>query len=163
MNAWVLRVLSLLCLVSAWGLAHAADPVSNTLTARRIVVESGGTEAVESAATAKPGDVLEYAAEFRNQGASVAHGLRATLPLPPGTEFVAGSQHPAAALASLDGSTFAPLPLTRRVRAADGSSHDELVPVSEYRFLRWAGTDLEPAGEVRVSARVRLSAPDRTP
>ena len=66
------------------------------LVVHRIAVQPGGIEAAETAASAKPGDVLEYKALFHNNGASVAHGLSATLPLPAGTEFLPGTQQPAA-------------------------------------------------------------------
>jgi uncharacterized repeat protein (TIGR01451 family) len=146
---------------SGVGLSHAADPVTNTLTVHRIVLQGGGHETAEPASTAKPGDLLEYVAEFHNEGTSLARGLSATLPLPGGTEFVAGSQHPAAAQASLDGTTFAPMPLKRVVREADGTSHEELVPAREYRFLRWAAMDLPGSGELSVSARVTIAAPPK--
>jgi uncharacterized repeat protein (TIGR01451 family) len=153
------RWLYVVCLICAvQGLAYAAEPVRNTLAVHRIVLKAGGAETVDSAATARPGDVLEYVADFRNDGASTARGLTATLPLPVGTEFVPGSQHPAQVQASLDGTTFAPLPLKAWVKAADGSSHEELVPTRDYRFLRWAPTDLAARADLSVSARVTITA-----
>jgi uncharacterized repeat protein (TIGR01451 family) len=145
------------------GLALAADAVTNVLVVHKIALQPGGAETAEPAAAAQPGDVLEYKALFHNNGAGVAHGLAATLPLPAGTEFVPGSQQPAAALASLDGSTFEALPLKRMVKAPDGSAHEELVPAREYRFLRWAGTDLPGSGDLAVSARVRIAGVTATP
>lgn len=153
------RLLGAVCLLAAvQGLAYAAEPVSNTLVVHRIVLQAGGAETVDSAATARPGDVLEYVADFHNDGASTARGLTATLPLPAGTEFVPGSQHPAQVQASLDGTTFAPLPLKHWVKAADGGSHEELVPTREYRFLRWAPADLKAHADLSVSARVTIAA-----
>jgi uncharacterized repeat protein (TIGR01451 family) len=153
------RLLGAVCLLCAvQGLAYAAEPVSNTLVAHHIVQQAGGPEKAESAATARPGDVLEYVADFRNDGASTARGLTATLPLPAGTEFVPGSQHPAQVQASLDGKTFAPLPLKRQIKAADGSSHEESVPTRDYRFLRWAPADLPAHADLSVSARVTVTA-----
>jgi uncharacterized repeat protein (TIGR01451 family) len=153
------RWLGAVCLLCAvQGLAYASEPVSNTLVVHRIVRKDGGAETIDSAATARPGDVLEYVADFRNDGASTARGLTATLPLPVGTEFVPGSQHPAQVQASLDGTTFAPLPLKHWVKAVDGSSHEELVPTRDYRFLRWAPADLPAHADLSVSARVTLAA-----
>jgi uncharacterized repeat protein (TIGR01451 family) len=153
------RWLGVVCLLGAvQGPAHAAEPVSNKLIVHRIVQQSGGTETMDSAAAARPGDVLEYVADLRNDGASMAHGLTATLPLPAGTQFVPGSQHPAQGEASLDGTTFAPIPLKHWVKAADGSSHEVLVPASDYRFLRWAPTDLPAHADLSVSARVIIAA-----
>lgn len=164
MGRGLMRVVGVMWLLGCGaGLALAAEAVTNTLTVQRIAPQPGGVETQETAAAAQPGEVLEYIAVFHNNGAGVAHGLSATLPLPRGTEFVAGSQHPAAAQASLDGTTFEALPLKRLVKEADGSSHEELVPVREYRFLRWAPADLPGSGDLRVSARVRISGVDRAP
>jgi len=153
------RVVGIACLLSAASISHAAEPVTNTLSVHRIVAAAAGEEVSEPANTAKPGDLLEYVAVFHNQGASTARGLRATLPLPLGTEFVPGSARPGAVLASIDGTTFAPLPLKRLVKDADGTSREELVPAREYRFLRWSPTDLAASGELSVSARVTVAAP----
>ena len=164
MGRWQMRVVGMVWLLgSGAGLALATEAVTNTLTVHRIAAQSGGGEAVEPAAAAKPGDVLEYIAQFHNNGASIAHGLSATLPLPVGTEFVAGSQHPSTALASLDGTTFEALPLKRVVKAADGTLHEELVPAREYRYLRWAAADLPGSGDLSVSARVRIAGVDKAP
>jgi len=152
-----MRILGSLCL--GWGLvgfAHALEPVTNALSVHRVVVDSTGHERLESAATAKPGDLLEYVVEFHNNGQGTVHGLAATLPLPAGTEFVPGSQAPVQPTASLDGSHFDPLPLKRRVTRADGAVAEELVPAREYRFLRWNPADLAANGTLTVSARVMV-------
>jgi uncharacterized repeat protein (TIGR01451 family) len=136
----------------------AAASVTNSLSVQRIVTHTDGTLAFEPAATAKPGDLLEYVVDFHNEGPDAARGLVATLPLPVGTEFIAEAPGPAPSLASLDGVSFEPLPLKRVVRAADGSTHQELVPLREYRALRWAAADLPGNGDFKVGARVRVAA-----
>jgi uncharacterized repeat protein (TIGR01451 family) len=139
------------------GLATASEPITNTLTVHRVVAESGGLEKAVSAATAKPGDTLEYVVELHNGGGAAVNGLSATLPLPAGTELIPGSERPSKALASLDGSTFSPMPLKRAVKRADGAIVDELVPPSEYRFLRWNSPDLPANATLHYSARVSVS------
>ncbi len=154
------RAVHLFCWMCAIGLLTAtgnrglaAEPVTNTLAVERVLMDSG-QERTEPAATAKPGDLLQYEVAFHNNGHTTLHGLNATLPLPPGTEFVAGSQRPAQPQASVDGTTFEALPLKRIVRRPDGTSGEELVPLREYRFLRWAAADVAPNGTLTVSARV---------
>ena len=137
--------------------AAAAEPITNTLSVHRVVLESGGLERTVAASTAKPGDTLEYVVDLRNNGAAPVSGLSATLPLPAGTELIPGSEHPAKALASLDGATFGAMPLKRSVKRADGSIADELVPSSEYRFLRWSTSDLPANATLHYSARVNVS------
>jgi uncharacterized repeat protein (TIGR01451 family) len=141
--------------------AWAAEPVTNTLTVHRIAVLPGGEEKIETASSAKPGELLEYIAEFHNASGSTARAFSATLPLPAGTEFIPASPHPAGALASVDGVTYEPMPLKRKARQPDGTQHDVLVPLSEYRFLRWPATDLPPGGNLSFSARVAIAS-DKT-
>lgn len=148
-----------LCLTTAFvsvALAEpAASPISTTLLAQR-VVRVGGAEHLESAATGLPGDVIQYTVQFHNSGATPAHALEATLPIPAGVVLITGSVQPANVRASLDGMTFAPLPLLRHVRRADGTTADEAVPVSEIRYLRWAPAELAANTSLAVSARVVL-------
>jgi uncharacterized repeat protein (TIGR01451 family) len=153
-----------IALASAWliaggtGMVRAAEPVTSTLTVNRVVA-LGSQEQLEPASTAKPGDTLVYTLDLHNGGVLPAHGLSATLPIPIGTELVADSTNPAAAQASLDGKSYAALPLKRVVHLADGSTREVPVPVSEYRYLRWAASDVAANGDLKVSARVRVSAP----
>ena len=69
-------------------------------------------------------------------------------------EYLAGQRLAAASLASLDGKTFAPLPLKRKERLADGREVMREVPVSEYRSLRWTIASLDARGERIGAARV---------
>ena len=164
MHGWIKRFVAagtvaagvtLAVIVSA-GWAHAAGDVVVTLAAQRVTADAGGKETLASADQAKPGDVIEYRATYHNAGAANAHELAATLPIPAGSEYIARSASPAPALASLDGRTFSPLPLKRRVHLADGRDVTEEVPASEYRSLRWTLGTLPARGERTVKARVRL-------
>lgn len=137
--------------------AFAEGDVTVTLTANRMITKSGGAEVAAPATEARPGDVIEYRASYRNPGDSRVHGVSATLPIPAGTEYVAHSASPAAPLASLDGLTFAPTPLTRRVRLADGHELIQEIPLAEYRALRWTLGNLAAHGQQVVRARVRVT------
>jgi hypothetical protein len=72
---------------------------------------------------------------------------------------VAGSVEPAQAQASIDGAVFAPMPLSRMVKQADGSLRRELVPLSEYRALRWEVGSLPAGGSTVVSLLTRIDSP----
>jgi uncharacterized repeat protein (TIGR01451 family) len=135
--------------------ARAGGGVSVQLTANRIT-KSQGREVLSSAAQAHPGETLEYRATYRNDGDGEARGLAATLPIPAGTSYVPGSASPRRVEASLDGRTFAPVPLTRKVRTADGRTVVREVPVSEYRALRWPLGSLPKSQSRAVTARVRI-------
>jgi uncharacterized repeat protein (TIGR01451 family) len=144
--------------MSACAFAQATGDLSTTLRVSRIVTAADGTQSHQSADSARPGDILEYVAEYHNNSGHVIRQLAATLPIPEGTELVAASALPAGALASTDGTHFAPVPLTRKVIAATGKLVDQPVPYSEYRFLRWPSQDLAAGKTLEVAARAQLSA-----
>jgi uncharacterized repeat protein (TIGR01451 family) len=147
----------LLCVMSACAIAQASGDLSTTLHVSRIVPSADGTEQHQAADAAKPGDVLEYVAEYHNNSTHVIRQLAATLPIPDGTEFVPATALPAGALASTDGTHFAPVPLTRKVIQANGKLVDEPIPYREYRFLRWPSQDLAAGKTLQVGVRAKLS------
>ncbi len=155
------RVRSMLSLAAAAtvlvtaAVAYASGGVTVQLTANRIT-KAQGREVVSPADQAQPGETLEYRATYRNEGTSEARGLAATLPIPAGTSYLPGTASPSRVEASLDGRTFAPVPLKRTVRTADGRTVVREVPVSEYRALRWPLGTLSKAQARAVTARVRI-------
>jgi len=147
-----------LAAVMAVGTAKAqapAGPLEVRLVASKVIAEDG-RERLTGAADAKPGDLIEYAATYRNTGKVPLRDVQATLPIPRETAFVTGSARPAGARASLDGAGFDELPLKRRVRRASGEDVLETVPPAEYRALRWRLAELAPGAAATVHARVRV-------
>jgi uncharacterized repeat protein (TIGR01451 family) len=136
---------------------QAPGSVAVELTANRIT-KSQGKEVLAAADEAKPGELIEYRALYRNDGAGEAKGLMATLPIPRGTHYVPGSAVPRRVEASLDGRTFAPVPLKRTVKTPDGRTVVQEVPVAEYRALRWPLGALPSHEQRTVTARVRVEA-----
>ncbi len=160
MHPWMKRLLSaaLAAGIFAPAFARAADPVDVTLEARRVVARPGAHEALEPGDLARPGDVIEYRATYRNSGEAPVKRLAATLPIPGGMSYLPRSAHPGRVLASVDGKAFAPVPLKRRVRMADGREVEREVPASEYRYLRWPLGALDARAQQTVRARVRVNA-----
>jgi len=137
-------------------IALAAGDVSVVLTADRIVTVNG-KETRNTADQARPGDVIEYRAIYTNTGAGAVKQLAATLPVPNGMEYLPRTAAPTRLEASLDGRTFAPVPLKRRVRLQDGREVEREVPTSEYRYLRWALGTLDVEQARTVAARMRVN------
>lgn len=151
MKAFVVMMVALAAMTQA---ASADQPLVASLDARRVVVENG-VEKLVPADIARPADVVEYRTTYRNVSRKSLGNVAATLPVPAGFEFIPGTTTPGV-LASLDGKSYAPVPLTRRVKGADGREQIVPVPASEYRFLRWHLGEL-PAGASRdVVARMRM-------
>src|SRR5688500_18900991 len=94
----------------------AAEPLSATLEAHKVVAAANGNEQFVAASEAKPGDVVEYRATYKNVSAKPLRAVMATLPVPAsGVEYLLDSAIPAGAEASIDGTQFAPVPLQRLV------------------------------------------------
>lgn len=159
-RAWMGLWGSLLIGATATPVAIADDTaVSAKMTAARVVMQQG-QETLVAAEQARPGEVLEYRVEYHNTTRSGVSNLVATLPVPPdGVEFIPGTDVPKGAQASLDGKTFAPIPLMRAVKLPGGRTEMKPVPVGEYRYLRWNLGTLPANAQRTVSARVRLVAP----
>lgn len=135
--------------------AQQAGPVESRLEARKVVLAADGKETLVAAEAAKPGDVIEYVATYRNTGKQAVRNLQATLPIPANTEFIPGSPRPASAKASVDARAFADLPLKRSVQR-DGKTVEEPVPTREVRYLRWYPGELGADKSVTFTARVRV-------
>ena len=136
--------------------AQDKEPVVSMLTAKKVVTNADGKEKLESAEQAKPGEVVQYEAVYRNQSGRDVGNLQATVPIPAGMEFIADSAKPVPSAASLDGATYAPFPLKRKVTLPDGTVAEQNVPLSEYRALRWNVGDLKAGASATVVARARL-------
>lgn len=133
------------------------NPVAISLTAQKVTKDAEGKEQLKPADHAMPGEVVQYDALYKNTSSAGVKNLAPTLPIPPGLEFLPETVSPMPAFASVDGRTFAPFPLVRKVTKPDGTVEEQAVPASEYRALRWTVGDLEAGKAILVSARARLA------
>jgi uncharacterized repeat protein (TIGR01451 family) len=133
------------------------------LTAHRVTSGSNGREVLAPGDKARPGEVVEYQALYTNVSTDGVRQLVATLPIPDGMEYLPSTAVPAQVQASLDGNSFAAVPLRRKVKLADGREVMRDVPTSEYRWLRWTLGSLEGNGQETVRARVRVNAAPPAP
>ncbi len=137
--------------------------VTVQLSAHRVSKSASGTESISSGDSAKPGEIIEYRATYHNVGTGAARSLLGTLPVPAEMEFIAGSSVPTGAQASTDGSTYSTIPLKRKVKLANGTVANRLVPATEYRSLRWNLKELPPGTTVTVSARMKIKDNQKGP
>ena len=136
--------------------AAAVEPVEIRLERSKVAVVDG-KEVLQPSSTVKPGEVLRETATYTNRSATSVSKVEATLPIPANTEYVVGSAQPQNVLASTDGKTFAAMSLKRKNVGANGVVTEVLVPVTEYRFLRWSVGTLAAGKSAVVSARVKVS------
>ena len=77
----VAGVISAMGLTSATAQKAANEPLQVKLVRSKIVLE-GGREAIQSAAIANPGDILEEVATYTNISKAPLKSVEATLPIP---------------------------------------------------------------------------------
>lgn len=121
------------------------------------VVKHGNKESLEAVDRIKPGETVEYQATYRNVSKKTVHELKAILPIPAETEYLSGSARPAKVEASVDGVNYAPIPLRKKIKLANGQIEEQDIPLSEYRSLRWTIGDLAAGQKIPVFARVHLA------
>ena len=144
-------------LVGAAAIPTQADDLAINLVAHRVEQKADGSESLQPATRAKPGDTIEYIAQYKNQSPGPISNLQPTLPIPLGMEYISASARPAPVAASLDGKSFSAIPIKRKIKLGDGKFQEQEVPASEYRALKWSVKELS-AGKVAIlSARVRLT------
>jgi uncharacterized repeat protein (TIGR01451 family) len=154
----------LLLILSVAPANSAGQPeVKVRLTAQRVDKNVHGKETISSGESAKPGEIIEYRAVYKNSGAAAARNLLATLPVPAEMEYLSDTASPAAASATTDGVTFSRMPLKRKVKLAEGAVANREVPVDEYRALRWELKDLAPGTSMSVSARMKIKVNQKGP
>jgi uncharacterized repeat protein (TIGR01451 family) len=155
MRAFLLKTASfalamLLCL-------PALGEVKVVLTANKIV-DSGGVEQKQPGDKAKPGDIIEYVANYKNTDTKAVKDVMATLPIPKGMEYIPDTANPTPVTASTDDVHYASVPLKREVKDASGKTIVQLVPYSDYRSLRWGLGEMAGGTSKSVKARMKVKA-----
>ncbi|HEV2964215.1 MAG TPA: hypothetical protein VG649_20475 [Candidatus Angelobacter sp.] len=120
------------------------------------IIRVDGTEKKAPGDKVKPGEVIEYVAEYKNHDKSPAKNVVATLPVPAGMEYVPETAIPNQVMASTSDGNYAPVPLKKAARGADGKVTQELVPYSDYRSLRWNLGDMDGGTSKSVRARMKV-------
>ncbi|MBL8512023.1 MAG: hypothetical protein JNM52_10305 [Betaproteobacteria bacterium] len=133
-----------------------SEPLEITLERRKVLIVNG-KESLETATTAKPGEMLEDSAVYTNKSKNPISKLEATLPIPQNTELQLSSMKPAGAKASTDGINFSAIPLKRKIKQPNGVETEQLVPTSEYRYLRWYPGTLAAGQRLVFSARFKVA------
>jgi uncharacterized repeat protein (TIGR01451 family) len=148
-------------LTPSWSQAASStgeeQPVTAELVAVKVLLDTQGREVFVDAEAANPGDIIEYRVTYRNHTNDLIRGLKATLPLPLGMEYVPQSASPRKVLATVDQTRFEEVPLRRVVRKADGSREVVKIPYDQYRALRWKIDQLKAGRSTLVTARARVA------
>jgi hypothetical protein len=142
--------------LTAQVLDNQAEPRLASKLVMSLVVMDGKVEKLKAAPSVQPGDLLQYTAHYGNPTAAAMRDVVSTVPVPAGTQWVPRSEQPQAALASVDGRDYGPIPLTRKQLQANGQWQQVPVPVSEIRYVRWPARTLGAGESFDASLRVRV-------
>lgn len=111
--------------------AQAADALKMELQANKVVKTAEGKTSYVAASNAKKGETVQYRATYTNVINQSINDVAVTLPIPANMIFT-GEAKPANAQATIDGKTYADMPLMRKV-----DNKWVKIPLSEYKALRW--------------------------
>ncbi|WP_342750869.1 hypothetical protein OH491_04125 [Termitidicoccus mucosus] len=126
--------------------------------AYKVTVTSEGREAFAVADKAQPSDVIEYRATYANASEHALTAVSPEIPIPVGLTWIAGGDPagtapaptpPGPVAASLDGKTFAALPLLD-----DGGRP---IAAALVRALRWSIPVIKPGETVTISVRATVN------
>ena len=140
--------------VSANNSVSNAQAVSSKITALIISVDANGQEllvAVDDNTRLQSGNILEYQGFFTNNNADRVRKMTVTMSIPEQVELLKGVA-PEFAFASVDGNTFARMPLRGQV-----NGQVQEIPLQYYQALRWnlEGVGLNDTVMVKYRARVK--------
>ena len=160
--------LSLVLLVVSCLLAFSVHAQNNgdlkiELTAQKVTRDQGGKEVLVSAETAKPGEVIQYTASYKNAGKSAVTNVKGVIPVPEGMEYLSGTAKPEKINASLDGKKYEPVPLKRKVKLPNGKETLADVPYRDYRFIQWDLKSLPAGGSAAATARMKIISAGEIP
>jgi uncharacterized repeat protein (TIGR01451 family) len=141
--------------------ALAADPVTGTIEARKVVLGEKGQEQFLPANEAHPQDVIEYRLTYANNGAAVVHNVSITDPVPAGVQYVektAKNADGGRVEFSIDsGKSFHAWPVKVTKKNADGKDITVDATPDMVTHIRWTlNGDLKPKGEVTFAYRAKV-------
>ena len=131
-----------------------AQAVSSKITASLISVDANGQEslvAVDDNTRLQSGNILEYQGFFTNNNADRVRKMTVTMSIPEQVELLKNVS-PEFGFASVDGNTFARMPLRGQV-----NGQVQEIPLQYYQALRWnlEGVGLNDTVMVKYRARVK--------
>ena len=156
---------TLLALIVAFP-ATALAELRSEMSAYVVKAGQDGTERLEHADAARPGDVIEYRLMHTNTFADALRGVAVVGPIPEGLELVnafRSADIPAVFELQGDfdpdrpGEEWSPLPVTRIVVDPDGTRRSEPARREHFTAVRWRLEESLPGGRsVRHVYRVRV-------
>lgn len=132
------------------------SPLVNSMAAYIVSLDQAGNEYLQAAAEVEPGQTVEYALTYQNQGKSALKDIVVTGPIPAATAYIGQSaftQAHAQLQVSIDGGgKFESEPVKRIVINANGKQVEKIIPPTKYTHVRWVMKQPLNAGETQQFA-----------
>lgn len=142
-------------LFTSMGVGNVQGRVRMQLAQYKVVKGARGAERFVPTQYLAPDDLVEYRATYTNASASALKAFVASLPIPPGAEYVPHTAKPSLGVqVCIQGGKCAEEPMPCK----DPRGRSEPVLYREYRALRWSMAQLGPHASVVVSVRARVRA-----
>jgi len=154
--------LSVLCAGLITSLAAvAADPITGTIEAHKVVIGERGQELFVPAHEVRPQDVIEYRLTYANNGVAPVRNISITDPVPSGVAYVEKTaEKPGAGNVefSIDnGKSFHAWPVKITKKTADGREIEVDATPDMVTHIRWTVSgDLKPENEITFSYRATV-------
>jgi uncharacterized repeat protein (TIGR01451 family) len=141
--------------------AVAADPVTGTIEARKVVVGEKGEELFLPANEVRPQDVIEYRLTYANNGPVAVRNVSITDPVPAGVQYVAKTaknEKSHRVEFSVDsGKSFHAWPVKVTKKTADGKEITADATPDMVTHIRWTVSgELKPESEISFSYRAKV-------
>ena len=141
--------------------AHADEPLSGSMEARKVVPQKSGRELLVPATEVHPEDVIEYRLTYANNSEGALKNVSVIDPIPTGTEYVSlSATRPRAGTVefSIDsGKTYHVWPVHYKKTLEDGTEVVAQATPQMVSHIRWtiAGA-FEPESEITLSYRATV-------
>ncbi len=141
--------------------AHADEPLSGSMEARKVVQQKSGRELLVPATEVHPDDVIEYRLTYANNSEGALKNVSVIDPIPAGTEYVSlSATRPRAGIVefSIDsGRTYHVWPVRYKKTLEDGTEVVVQATPQMVSHIRWTiAGEFEPESEITLSYRATV-------
>lgn len=141
--------------------ALAADPITGTIEAHKVVIGERGQELFVPANEVRPQDVIEYRLTYANNGAEAVRNVSITDPVPAGVAYVEKTaKKPGTGNVEFsvdNGKSFHAWPVKITKKTADGKEIVVEATPDMVTHIRWTiSGDLKPESEIMFSYRAQV-------
>lgn len=146
--------------LSAQDIQVPEGPLVSTMTGFLVEKNDQGAETLTKIDQVKPGQIVQYALEYKNISDRALAEVSILGPIPAGTVYQSGSAITTAnakpEFSIDDGDKFQPEPVTYKVKQADGTEKELVATPDMYTHIRWNVGTMTPQQRLTLTYRVQV-------